>query len=187
MKALRCIVVVVACGLALGSKRAVAQRRTTLAVDATVGAGFGKGGEFYDRNLRGARIAASFRRSSPTRFGFFGEFAIDALSIASGHAAVCYFSPRGGCLAPYPELWGPTVTGGLIAQPTGRIEARLGVGGGAFVAGGSRVGAAVSQVDITLFPMTHIGLIAGARWVAVPRYRGDRLSILPWAIGLRLR
>jgi len=187
MKALRCIVVVVACGLALGPERAVAQRRTTIAVDATVGAGFGEGGEFYDRNLQGARIAASLRRSNQTRFGFFGEIAIDALSIGSGHVAVCYRNPRGGCLPAYPELWGPTATGGLIAQPTARIEARLGVGGGVFIADGTRLGAAVSQADITLFPVTHIGLIAGARWVAVPRYRGDRLSLLPWAIGIRLR
>jgi hypothetical protein len=158
-----------------------------MAVDATVGGGFGNGGEFYDRNLQGARIAVSLRRSSATRFGFFGELAIDALSITSDHLAVCYPSPRGGCLASYPDLLGATVTGGLIAQHTDRIEARLGVGGGAFIADGRRVGAAVSQADITLFPVTHVGLIAGARWVAVPRYRGDRLSILPWAIGLRLR
>ena len=187
MKALRCIVFVFACGLALRPERAVAQGRTTIAVDATLGAGFGKGGEFYDRSLTGARIAASLRRSSPTRLGFFGELAMDALSLTKDHLAVCYPNPRGGCLASYPELWGPTVTGGLIAQPTGRIEARLGVGGGAFMSEGTRVGAAVSQADITLFPVRHIGVIAGARWVVVPRYRGDKLSVLPWAIGLRFR
>jgi hypothetical protein len=164
-----------------------------MAVDATLGAGFGRGGEFFDRDLRSARIAASLRRSTPTRFGFFGELAIDAPSIhLSGRPAVCYFSPRGGCLGSYPELVGPTVTGGLIAQRTNRIEARLGVGAGVFIADptglrGTGVWAAVSQADVTLFPVTHIGLIAGARWIAVPRYSGDRLSILPWAIGLRFR
>jgi hypothetical protein len=189
MSALRCIVFVVACGLALGPDFVAAQGRTTMAFDATVGAGFGKGGEFYDRDLTGARIAASVRHSSSTRFGFFGELAIDALSLTSGHVAVCYFSSRGGCMPYYPELWGPTVTGGLIAQPTDRIEARLGVGGGAFIDYGTRRGAAavVSQADVTVFPVRHVGLIAGARWVALPRYDGDRLSILPWAIGLRFR
>lgn len=187
MKALRRIVLVAACGLALSPARTAAQARTTMAVDATVGAGLGKGGEFYDRNLQAVRIAASLRRSNPTRLGFFGELAFDALSKLSGHAAVCYFSPRGGCMPHYPELWGPTLTGGVIAQPTHRIEARLGVGGGAFTGGTTRVAAVVSQADLTFFPLTHIGLVAGARWVVVPRYRGDRLSILPWAIGLRLR
>jgi len=193
MKGLPCTAFVIACGLALGPDCAAAQRRTTMAVDATLGAGFGKGGEFFDRNLGSARIAASVRRSSPTRFGFFGEFAIDAPSIQlSGRPAVCYFTPRGGCLGSYPELLGPTVTGGLIAQRANRIEARLGVGGGVFIVDptglrGTRVWGAVSHADVAVFPVTRIGLIAGARWVAVPRYNGDRLSILPWAIGLRFR
>jgi len=187
MKALCGIVFALAGGLALRPESAVAQRRTTLAADATLGAGFGKGGEFFDRNLGGARIAASIRRSSPTHLGFFGEVAIDALSLSSGHFAVCYPNPRGGCLDSYPELSGPTVTGGLIAQPTDQCEIRLGVGGGAYIADGTRVGAGVSQFDVALFPVRHIGVIAGARWVVVPRYRGDRLSVLPWAVGLRLR
>ena len=100
---------------------------------------------------------------------------------------VCYTSPRGGCLPRFPEFWGPTLTGGLIAQYMDRLEARLGVGGGAFSADRTRVGAAVSQLDLTFFPVSHIGLVAGTRWIVVPRYHGDRLSILPWAIGLRVR
>jgi len=192
MRALCSIVITVACGLALGPERSVAQARTSMSVDATLGAGFGRGGEFFDRDLRSARIAASVRRSSPSRFGFFGELAIDAPSIhLSDRPVVCY--PSGaGCLSSYPELLGLTVTGGLIAQRTNRIEARLGAGGGAFIVDptglrGTRVGAVVSQADVSLFPVTHIGLIVSARWVAVPRYHGDRLSVYPWAIGLRFR
>ena len=192
MKALRSVVFVVACGLALGPERAAAQGRTTIAVDASLGAGLGRGGEFFDRDLRSARIAASLRRSGPTRFGFFGDLAMDAPSIhLSGRPVVCYPS-GGGCSNSYPELLGLTVTGGLIAQRTNRIEARLGVGGGAFIADptglrGTRVGAVLSQADVTWFPIPHLGLIAGARWVVVPRYRDDRLSIFPWSIGLRVR
>jgi hypothetical protein len=163
-----------------------------MGVDATLGGGLGSGGEFLHRDLRNARLAASFRRSSPARFGFFGELAIDAPSIhLSDRPVVC--NPSGaGCLGSYPELLGLTVTGGLIAQRANRIEARFGVGGGLFIVDptglrGTRVGAAVSQADVTFFPLTHVGLIAGARWVVVPRYYGDRLSILPWAIGLRFR
>ena len=186
MRALRHIVLVVACGLALGPERTAAQGRTTMAVDATVGAGFGKGGEFYGRNQQSGRIAVSVRRSRQTRVGFFGEAALDAV-LPSGDLLVCYRSPRGGCLQRFPDFWGPTLTGGLIAQPIDRFEARLGVGGGAFSAGGTRVGAAMSQLDMAFFPVSHIGLIAGTRWIVVPRYRGDKLSVLPWAIGLRFR
>jgi hypothetical protein len=107
MRVLRFLCLVVAGGLSIHSGRAVAQRRTTLAVDATLGAGFGKGGEFYDRQLRGARIAASLRRSGSTRVGFF--------------------------------------------------------------------------------PVSHLGVIVGARWIVAPRYRGDRLSVLPWSLGFRVR
>lgn len=187
MKTLRFVGFVVACGLSIRSEHLAAQGRTTLAVDATLGAGFGKGGEFYDRQLTGARVAVSVRRSSRTRVGFFGDLAIDALSIASAHAAVCYPSTRGGCLDSYPELFGSTVAVGLITQTTDRIEARLGVGGGTFIADGTRVGAAVTQADVSFFPVSHLGVIAGARWIVVPRYREDRLSVLPWSIGLRFR
>jgi len=187
MNVLRRLITIFACGFALGVERAAAQERITTAVDATVGGGFGNGGEFYDRSLQGARLAVSVRRSDPTRFGFFGELAIDALSITSSHVAVCYPSPRGGCLASYPDLLGPTLTGGLIVQRADRIEARLGVGGGAFVGDGVRLGAVVSQADVAVFPVTHIGVIAGTRWVVLPRYRGDHLTIVPWAIGIRIR
>lgn len=152
MTALRCIILVALCGLTLRPDLAPAQVRTTIAVDATLGAGFGKGGEFFDRNLTGGRIAASVRRSGPTARGFFGELALDALSLSSGHFAICYSSPRAPCSGPYPELWGPTITGGLIAQPSDRFEARVGVGVGAYVADGTRVGAALSQFDVAVFP-----------------------------------
>jgi hypothetical protein len=192
MRGLRWIAVVAACGFALRPERSLAQGRTSMSVDATLGAGFGRGGEYFDRDLGSARIAASLRRSSTTHFGFFGELAIDAPSIhLSDRPVVCY--PSGaGCLGSYPELLGLTVTGGLIVQHTRRIEARLGAGGGTFIADptglrGTRVGAVVSQADVSVFPATHLGLIGGARWIAVPRYHGDRLSVFPWAVGLRFR
>lgn len=186
MRALRYTGLVLACGLALVPEPTAAQGRTTVAVDATVGAGFGKGGEFYGRNQQSGRIAVSVRRSRLTQVGFFGEVALDAV-VPSGDLLVCYRSPRGGCLQRFPDFWGPTLTGGLIAQPIDRFEARLGVGAGAFSAGGTRVGAAMSQLDMAFFPVSHIGVIAGTRWIVVPRYRGDKLSVLPWAIGLRFR
>src|SRR4051794_33420988 len=96
-------------------------------------------------------------------------------------------SPRGGCLDSYPEFSGTTAIIGVFAQPADELELRLGVGGGAYSADGPRVGAAVTQFDAALFPVRHVGVIAGARWIVVPRYHGERLSIAPWMLGLRFR
>jgi hypothetical protein len=105
-----------------------------------------------------------------------------------GHHAVCFPNPRGGCKDSYPEFFGPVATIGAIGRTANdRLEGRIGVGGAAYIADGTRVGAVVSHLDAALFPFTHIGVIAGGRWIAVPRYRGDRLSILPWMIGVRYR
>jgi hypothetical protein len=192
MNAQRRSIFAIVCGLALSPAGATAQARTTIAVDATVGGGSDRGGDFVGRNSNSARLAASVRRSGPSHFGFFGDLAADAPSVhLSDHPVVC--KPSGaGCSGSYPELVGLTMTAGVIAQPTSRIEARVGVGGGLFVVDptglrGTRVGAAVSLADVTWFPVSHVGVVAGARWIAVPRYNDDRLSIFPWAIGLRVR
>jgi hypothetical protein len=174
-------------GLALAPARAVGQVRTTIAVDATVGAGYGSGGEFFDRDLIGARVAASLRRSDRGRRGYFGELAVDWLSLNSSHAAVGYPSSRGGFKDPYPSLLGPTAIVGLVTGSASRLEGRVGAGGGVYGSNSTRVGAVLSQVDATLFPTAHVGIVAGARWIVVPRFRGDRLQIIPWMIGLRLR
>jgi hypothetical protein len=125
-----------------------AQVRTSVAMDAALGSGLGKGG-----------------------------------------AAVCYRNPRGGCLDSYPEFAGPTFVAGLAAALADhRLELRAGGGGGAYApADGPRVGATVGQVDGAAFPVKHVGLVFGGRWIVIPRYRGDRLSVLPWMLGLRIR
>jgi hypothetical protein len=88
----------------------------------------------------------------------------------------------------YPEFTGPaTIIGGIVRRADERVEVRAGFGGASYVADGARTGAAVTQIDAAAFPVTHVGLTLGLRWIAVPRYRGDRLSILPWAVGVRIR
>jgi hypothetical protein len=53
MKWSSCIPVLLAAGLTLAAERSEAQPRTSFAVDVTVGAGNGKGGEFFDRDILG--------------------------------------------------------------------------------------------------------------------------------------
>lgn len=177
----------VAAALALTAEISHAQARTSGAVEATAGGALGQGGEFFDRDLTVARLAVSVRRLSTERFGMFGELGIDLLGVSSGHHAVCYTSPRGGCKDSYPEFLGPVALIGVIARRGNRIEGRLGIGGAAYRDFGPRVGAIVSQADVAYFPVRHVGVVGGGRWIVVPRYRGDRLSLIPWSVGVRIR
>jgi hypothetical protein len=187
MKALGYILFLLAATFTLDAARLFAQAGGAAAVDATVGGAAGKGGEFYDRDIGGARLAVSFRRWSTPHVGAFGELSMDWLGLSTGHYLVCYESSRGG-VESYPELSGPAAILGLIGGTVDRrFEARVGAGAGAYAADGTRVGAVVSQVDAAAFPVAHVGLIIGARWIVVPRYRADRLSMLPWTIGMRVR
>jgi hypothetical protein len=52
---------------------------------------------------------------------------------------------------------------------------------------GTRVGAVVGQLDAAVFPTAHIGLVLGPRFVVIPRYRRDRLTMIPALFGLRVR
>jgi hypothetical protein len=49
------------------------------------------------------------------------------------------------------------------------------------------VGAAIGQLDVAAFPAAHLGLILSGRFVAIPRYRHDRLTMVPVLVGLRVR
>jgi hypothetical protein len=73
-----------------------AQRSTTFAVDAAVGAGTARGGEFVDRDLTGARLAASIRRAAIRSW------------VASGIGASCPFDARGEYLSGS-RIWGVTL------------------------------------------------------------------------------
>ena len=112
---------------------------------------------------------------------------MDWISLTMGHKTVCYPSTRGGCIPPYPELAGPEIVVGLMLHPGQKLEIRGGVGGAAYRADGLRVGGALAQLDVALFPARRIGIVGGVRAVVVPRYRKDQLSTFPWLLGLRVR
>ena len=53
--------------------------------------------------------------------------------------------------------------------------------------GHTRVGALVGQLDGAEFPLEHVGITLGVRPALLPRFRGDRLWIVPVSLGLRVR
>lgn len=176
-------------GLVLTPDLAYGQSRTSLAFDATVGAAQGRGGEFRDRDLLSGRVSVSVSRSVATNLGFFGELSMDVLGVPLGHHADCALSPRGGCLSEFPEFSGPAALVGVGGESWNRrLQWRVGGGAGAYAdREKTRVGALISHVDGAILPTSHLGVILGARWVAVPRFRSDRLSLLQWSFGVRIR
>jgi hypothetical protein len=178
-------------GVVIGATPVAAQSsaRSSITVDAALGSGRGHGGEYRDRSLFGARLALSIRRWHSPQSALFAEAAWDWLGWTRGHFLVCYPSSRGGCVPSYPELSGPTIIAGVATDAWNhRIEGRAAVGGGAYrAAPGPRVGAAIVQADAAWLPLRHVGLVVGARWILLPRYRGDKLTIIPWNVGLRIR
>ena len=177
----------VACAIAFQPDFSAAQAGKTLAVDATFGAARGGGGEFIDRELKSLRIAASLRRIGPQHFGYFADLAIDAPSLPSDHFAICKPRSSGGCVPWFPSLWGPSLAAGAVARPTTRIEVRVGAGGGAYFNKGSAVGGVLGLFDVAWLAASHVGVVVGGRWILLPSYRGDRLSLAPWALGVRVR
>lgn len=155
-------------------------------IDASIGGGDGNGGEFRDRGLVGARFALSVRGRHSHRVAPFVELARDYVSLANGHDAVCLLSPRGGCVKPYPDFRAVELLSGAVLRPTTRAELRLGIGGGAFHGFEEpQVGGALVQADAALLVTRHFGLTVGTRYIAIPRFRGDRLWTMPTHFGLR--
>jgi hypothetical protein len=88
-----------------------------------------------------------------------------------------------GCVQSYPSLSGATAMVGLIARHANWLEGQVGIGGGSL----SGVFAAITSSELIVFPVHHVGALAGFRWIAVPRYRGDRLGVVLSTFGLRIR
>jgi hypothetical protein len=160
--------------------------------DVTVGGARVEGGEFFNNGKAAAHLSLADRVLQRDRFATYVEVAYDWLGrfglLGANSDLVCVVDrPGGGCEPPYPDVTGPSVSIGLLYAPITRVETRLGVGGAAYSIDGTRVGAAVGQLDAAVFPTVHLGLILGARFAVIPRYRQDRLTMIPVFVGLRVQ
>jgi hypothetical protein len=165
-----------------------------VAIEGTGGAAAGRGDEALDRDVREARIAVSFRRVSARHLGLFTELGVEYLARNGDRVNVCQVAPGGsGCFIARPVLLGPTATVGILLQATSVLEFRVGVGGSAYrvskeqAPNPATIGAFATALDGAVFPTPHIGFVGGVRWLAIPRYRNDRVSLSAWTIGIRLR
>lgn len=160
--------------------------------DATVGAATAHGGDFFSVGRAAAHFSVSGRVLQRGRFAAYAEAGYDWYGqygiVGSDPDGTCIVDrPGAGCEPPFPDVAGPSASIGLLYAPARRVETRLGVGGAACSVDGTRVGAAIGQADAAFFPAAHLGLILGARFVAIPRYRHDRLTMVPVLFGLRVR
>jgi hypothetical protein len=163
-----------------------------LSVDGAVGVASVDSREFLNLGKAVAHLALTDRLLQRGRFAVYAEAGYDWLGkfwlIGENPDLDCLLvTPGAGCAPSFPDVSGPTASVGLAYAPSTRIEARVGVGGAAYSIDGTQVGAAVGQLDAAVFPAAQLGLFLGARFVAVPRYRHDRLTMVPVVLGLRAR
>ncbi len=164
-----------------------AQARTSFAFDASVNVGVGKGGEFKDDDYGSVRVAASVARGAPKKIGMFAELAVDPLALSDGSTLVCLPSSRGGCAPPFPSFTAASLLIGAMSSRDRWFEVRAGIGGAIVAEHTTRVGGIVTQADVGMFPVRHVGLVLGWRAIIIPRFRQDKLTLGSAVVGLRIR
>ena len=185
---LSCRSVLAAATLAGGCSRGVSAQITyPWSADGTIGIGAGKGGEYRNNDGGAARLALTERVVQRGQLAMYVEAGYDWFGLGIGGDAVCVVASGGYCRPLYPSIAGPSASAGVLLTPLTRLEMRAGLGGAAYSVDGTRLGAVIGQLDVAGFPAEHIGWIVGARLAVVPRYRHDRLSMIPVLFGLRLR
>jgi hypothetical protein len=179
--------------LAVGTSHdASAQVAHRWSADATAGGAIVDGGEFFNNGKAAAHLSLAGRVLQRGRFAMYAEAGYDWLGrfglLGANPDLTCVLNrPGDGCAPPYPDATGPSASIGLVYVPFTRVETRIGLGGAAYSVEGTRVGAALGQLDAAVFPAAHLGLIIGTRFAVVPRYRHDRLTMVPVLLGLRVR
>lgn len=168
---------------------ASAQPRLTVSAEVTFTGGVARGGEYTARDKRGARAAVSVRSASRAKVTPYIEVATHAWSLNTGYDLTCPINAQGQCIPNYPDFAGPELLAGVLWRPEPKLELRSAVGMGGYRGGvgGARVGGATAAVDGALFLTNRWGVVAGARALVVPNYRGAYLSSVPVVIGVRFR
>ena len=188
------LTLVLAFTLSAGSPSHVsAQAEYRWSADGAVGVATVNSGAFFNEAGKAvAHLAIADRVLQRGRVAAYAEAGYDWLGkfflIGANSDLICVVDrPGGGCRADFPNVTGPSASIGLLYAPLTRVETRVGVGGAAYSVAGSRVGAAVGQLDAAVFPAANLGLILGAQFAVIPRYRHDRLTMVPVLLGLRVR
>jgi hypothetical protein len=166
-----------------------AQKRLSAAVDIGLTDGQGRDGDYDNRTLQGVRFAAT-ARVGVERFAIFAEGAKESLGSLMGEKLTCRVGPTGQCMPTYPFMHGWSTSIGLLLRPRHFVEGRIGVGPAHYIVGGQEgtgLNALVGLADVAMYPVSHVGLAYAVQEIALARYHGDRLSIRPFTVALRVR
>jgi hypothetical protein len=90
----------------------------------------------------------------------------------------------------FPDLRGWNATAGVLVRPNRSFELRGGVGVGRYLTTPDRataLSARVLMADLSVFPVSHVGVALAQRVVWLDRYRGEPLSMLPTTLAIRIR
>ena len=191
MKAHHSIFLAVGIGTIYLAAPASGQSLRSVALDARVGIVEGRGGDFVDRELNAAQLDVSGVLPITQSLGVFASLGYDWFGrIIPAYGDVCVVRPANagsGCVPSFPAGNGPSLTiGGAFAFGTA-VELRAGLGAVAFSLANTGVRGVLAEGEAAFFPVASVGLVTRARWVTIPRYRGDRLGLAHLSLGIRLR
>jgi len=164
-----------------------AQAGLIWATDASVGFSHGGGGEFVYRWNPLAEIAVSVRKPVRHDVGLDAEIDYDWSGNLNGQDLVCRLDSRGNCTPRFPVTSGTVGLVGVTLGAADVVQLRVNAGLAAYSANDTRLGAPAAGMDVALAPMSWLAIVAGGRAFALPNYRGDRLTVTSWHVGLRLQ
>jgi hypothetical protein len=164
-----------------------AQSSVTWATDASVGFSHGGGGEFVNRSYPLAEMGASVRRALRHGVGLDAEVDYDWSGNINQGDILCAVDSRGNCVPDFPYISGPTGLVGVTFGAADVVQVRVNAGMAAYSADNTRLGAPVTAIDVAAAPMSWLAVVAGGRAFALPNYRGDRLTVTTWHLGVRLQ
>ena len=163
-----------------------AQTGIIWATDASIGGSYGTGGQFVYRTNAVTEIAESVRKDVRHGMGLDAEVGYD-WTIDTNFDLLCALDSRGNCLPRFPDIGGPLGLVGVTLGPADVVRLRANAGLAAYSVGNTRLGAPVAEIDVAVAPMSWLAVVAGGRAFALPNYRGDRLTVTTWHLGLRLQ
>jgi hypothetical protein len=167
-----------------------AQQPHSLTLDATVGGGYGRGGgERVGRNFLSADVALASRVRTASR-GSLLVAMTGAWHGNLGDAGCLLAADRRSCVPKYPSL---TSAGALVGWEIRQgssargASARVAAGPAYYHGDGGHALGLQARFDLATPAPFHVALVASARGVVLPNFRGDALAVGTLGFGVRLQ